>query len=303
MNARPILAAPLLRSRPIPATPPGAPSREPGTPPVRREPVARALCALGVVLALSGSARANLRAPREVAQPPSAALQATPGRAIPGAPAVVVQRETLQLTCAGRCEVAATYHLKLAAPAALALEFVLPQQTAPLQVQVDDAAPQQVATDRVPEAEAARYLIPAPHRGLATPLARARFSVSLPAGAVRLQVRYSQEPALHEHDYGYFKKGRFVSSLRYELWPLREWTLAPDFALHLEVRLLQRRPGFWQRAFGKRRDLRCAGLSDNSQQPLPGAARQEAEALVFSTALSSTFPDRLECRFGDQDLL
>lgn len=67
--------------------------------------------------------------------------------------------------------------------------------------------------------------------------ARVRFTASLHKGTNEIHVRYGQPLSRHEMHYGYFTTSTWASFVTYELWPLREWHLAPDFAMQIEVQI------------------------------------------------------------------
>lgn len=274
-----------------------------------------------IVLALSliapAAAQANLRAPFEILQPPSSALAPPPASPASSGPAPRVLAESLDLqggAPGAPYQVRATYRVHAERAADYALSFVLPGP-AVVQAIVNDAPPQTVASAEPP----AR---PRPYDRRDPPPHSARFTASLRPGENRITVRYQQPVAQLEHGHSYFSKGRFVDTIRYELWPLREWPLAPDFRLDLEVRIPRPAPGFFARARHRYRMLRCQGVSRPAapqQNPAPPEQEavppapvvtplttqllQEGDTLRLQAALSTTFPDTLRCHSGDADLL
>jgi hypothetical protein len=228
------------------------------------------------VLALPLVAVANLRAPGRVEAAPSGALAKPPA-------ALAVKGERLTVRCElEACEVEARYAIDAEQALETALEFVMPgapARTAPVTATVN-GKPRPAAVD--PGGS------------------QARFSAPLVAGANEVLVRYRQPLAADEHDYGYFKKGRWVHRFRYEVWPLKGWKLAPGFELALEVSLDRPPPGFFQRHFGTLRSLGCA---DEAGKKLPATPVQEGERLVLRVAFGPKLPDRLVCEMGDEDLL
>jgi hypothetical protein len=147
-----------------------------------------------------------------------------------------------------------------------------------------------------------------PERGSqsGTELARfeADFEAALPAGESALSISYEQPTGSHEHDYGYFKKGRFIDEWHYFVAPLKEWKMDPAFVLELEVSTARPTPGFFARHFSTLFSLKCDGRTTDTSSSLPGAPVQEGERLVYRARLApAELPDLLECRLGDEDLL
>jgi hypothetical protein len=247
---------------------------------------AQALLLLGSIGLVSAPARSNLRAPQILWQPPSGALQGH-------AAGLTVLGEALRFDCReDRCDVEAVYRIQAERPAEVSLEFILPV-SASVQVRVgaDEVAAQtEPAEPWPPEAT------PRPPGLYAEKLAlyRARFQGRFGAGANRVEVRYVQPLGRHEKDYGYFKKGRWLQFFAYELWPLKEWALSEDFALELSVSMpREASSGEWR--LRKARSIECS---------LSGASvARQGERLVYTARLGRTFPDRLMCYLGDEDLL
>jgi hypothetical protein len=249
-----------------------------------------------------GLAAANLRAPGFVPHSPSSALY-------PPAGALTVTGEELVFDCAQRCAVTATYAVTAAKEGRLAFEFILPVKEqvavrvgpAGAAVQVGPAEP---LSER--EAHAMRAARARGFRDDKVPLYRARFEALLRAGANAILVTYSQPLGAYERDYGYFfKKGRWVQTFHYEVWPLKEWTLAPGFTAKLTVTMPRRAPSWWKRTFGKVRSIACRSLKDDSDTPLAGARlTQKGRRLEYRAEVSAAaLPDRLACSLGDEDLI
>lgn len=237
---------------------------------------------------------ANLRAPGHVDAAPSGAL------AKPEA-AVSVKSETLTVRCEPEaCEVEARYAILAERALETSLELLAPAGpaakgpvTALVNGQLQPAAGGSTTADPG-HAEKDRH-------GDPLPLFQARFPAPLVAGANEIVVRYRQPLAADEHDYGYFKKGRWTHRFRYELWPLKGWRLAPGFALALEVSMDRPAPGFWARHFGTMRSLACTDPEEGKK--LPGTPVQEGDRLVQRTSFGAQFPDRFACTMADEDLL
>jgi len=242
-----------------------------------------------------------------VPKPPSSAL-------LPAGDKLAVAREELRLTCGPElCRVEATYHLDVSAALEVELEFVLPTPS-PITVLVGGApTPSQAVKAALPVPAGAE-----PERGPGPPWGdtyRARFRVSLAQGAAVLKVSYDQPLSAYETDYGYFKDGRFVHHLDYELWPLKEWRRLPGFRIDLTVSLPREPPGAWARTFGDPFAFRCVGDDrpgkDAQGGYLPGRRvflpepAQQGGLLVLRARLdrAGDFTDGLTCFFADSDLL
>ena len=246
-------------------------------------------------------ARANLRAPGYVPHSPSSALYAPAG-------GLTVTGEELTFECDGRCAVTAAYAVTAARAGRLAFEFILPvkEQVA---VRVGPAGEAVKVGPAEPlgarEAKAMRAALARAHRDDRVALYRARFEATLAAGANRVVVTYVQPLGAYERDYGYFKKGRWVHTFQYEVWPLKEWTLAPGFTARLTVTMPRPAPGWWKRTFGTVRSIACRALKEDSSTPLVGARlTQRQGTLEYRVDLAAaTLPDRLVCNLGDEDLI
>jgi hypothetical protein len=246
-------------------------------------------------------ASANLRAPGSVPHSPSSALYVPAG-------GLTVTGEELTFDCDDRCAVTAAYAVTAAKEGRLAFEFILPvkEQVAvrvgPLgaPVQVGPAEPLGERETKGMAAASARS-----YRNDRTPLYRARFEATLVKGPNRIVVTYSQPLGAFERDYGYFKKGRWVQVFQYEVWPLKEWTVAPGFAAKLTVTMPRPAPGWWKRTFGKVRSIACHGSTGDKGGPFAGARlTQKGRTLEYRVDLgAAALPDRLGCNLGDEDLI
>jgi hypothetical protein len=249
----------------------------------------------------SGPAAANLRAPGFVPHSPSSALYAPAG-------GLTVTGEELSFDCTERCAVTAAYAVTAAKEGRLAFEFILPVKEqvavrvgpAGAAVKVGPAEPLNQREAKAMDAANARSF-----RSDRTPLYRARFEATLVAGANRIVVTYSQPLGAYERDYGYFKKGRWVQTFQYEVWPLKEWALAPGFTASLTVTMPRPAPGWWKRTFGKVRSIACRSLKGDTSTPLVGArVTQRGRTLEYRANLAAAgLPDRLACSLGDEDLI
>lgn len=246
---------------------------------------------------LAAPARANLRAPVEVHKSPSSTLYRTPGP-------LVVKGEDLSFVCSRQaCAVTAVYHVQASKAARLPLEFICPgKNTLTVRVGTSKLAPARITSVLLPATE--RKKVEAAMGGMARRrpgLHKARFVADLRQGKNRIIIRYQQQLSALERDYGYFKKGRYVHRLQYELWPLKGWKLDPKFLLNLKVKLQRKAPSWWKRTFGTVTSLAC--VKQGKGRAITVKPRQQGAYLVLAARMGAGFPDRLTCRIGDEDLL
>ncbi len=186
---------------------------------------------LGVLCLGSVPAGANLRAP---------VSQDSPSSALAGEPGLTVLAEELTLLCREQgCWLEADYHLLAAAPGSWHLVFVLP---APGKVTVRSGSSRLLVSSRPvawPDPRTRRSpRDKAPRLYLEPRMYQAAFELTLPAGDNLLQIRYHQDWGRDERKFqGYFSGWLTARTLRYELWPLRQWHLDPGFKLTLSVRV------------------------------------------------------------------
>jgi hypothetical protein len=117
------------------------------------------------------------------------------------------------------------------------------------------------------------------------------FDLALAQGVSAVKITYRQAWGRIEREFkGYFSGWLTARALRYEMWPLRGWTLAPAFRLAAQVRV--------------RRGTAAAGLirwADERTGPLEELAvleRAETGDLVFHRQWGRSFPARLELVTG-----
>ena len=254
--------------------------------------------ALTVVATVAPSvARANLRAPRIEARPPSSALHP-----LGPVPEVVVLGETLAFHCgATACDVEARYRITATQAATAKLAFVLPSAS-PIRVQVG-AAPVLVEVEGASPVALRDIRLAALDGGSSErqplPIFEARFEVPFIVGENTIAVTYQQPLGRSEHDYGYFKKGRFVQFFRYELWPICEWKHAPGFRVDVATSIHRPAPSWWKRTFSKVQTASCRG-----DAPIgPAKVQQRGDDLQVSFELAEPLPRRLWCEIGDDDLV
>ncbi len=176
-------------------------------------------------------AGANLRAP---------VSQDSASGALAGGSGLTVLAEELTIRCKGQgCSLEVDYRLRATVPGSWDLAFVLP---APGKVTVRSGSSRLEVSSRPmawpdPQARSSPTGQP-PRLRLEPKMYQARFQLSLPAGDSLLQIRYRQDWGRNERKFkGYFSGWLTARTLRYELWPLRQWRLGPGFRLVLSVRV------------------------------------------------------------------
>lgn len=243
---------------------------------------------------------ANMRAPMSLPQPPSSILKA-PSAQEPEStatmPQIMVLNEQLAIECDDvECDVQATYQLQSATQSPLLVfEFVLPadvaisadinQQTIPVEFAVSEPL------EGKPDEQHSYWRDP---DFAAFTVHKAIFKGALKAGNNTIHVRYTQPLSIFESDYGYFQSSRYVERFLYILSPLREWDLAADFKMNIEVSTLKKRP---QRNGGlfKKRSMYC---------DLPNVKETVKDGkIIHQYTIGKDFPDQLICIMGDKDLL
>jgi len=239
-------------------------------------------------------ARANLRAPRRLPQDGSSALY--------GVAAVEVKREELSFACTrDTCEVTASYTVQADQAQQVELSFIVPGSA-----RVHAKVAGNAVTPRVISAEALspRELesLSLDTRSDTQTLHKAVFHAALAAGQNVIEVRYTQRGDGVERGYGYFSEGHFVYQLRYELWPLKEWTLAPDFTLTLHVAYQREKaPSLVKRWFGGFQTIACG--TELGKRVGPRVSRSE-RSVRFSVQMGAAdMPDRLICSIGRESMV
>jgi hypothetical protein len=261
----------------------------------------RGACARGyaattllLALTLPQPARANLRAPRRVPHDGSSALYPAAGNE--------VLREELSFACKhNACVVTARYTVRAREAQELALSFIVPGA---VRVRTSVSGKEQEARMVESEALDPRELasLSLDTRQDPQTLHKASFNALLQAGENVIEVRYTQPGDGVERDYGYFSDGSFVYQVRYELWPLKEWTLAADFKLTLNVSYQREKtPSAWKRLFGRFDTIACA--NEQGKRVGKRASRSERTSNWSSTLSAKQLPDRLICSMGRESLV
>jgi hypothetical protein len=254
---------------------------------------------LAGILVLPLQAQANIRAPRVVVFPASSTLEAPEQSSD-----LVVSEESLSFSLApyteevpfsdskpGFASVRAIYTIEAERQGQYELSFVTP-----------DATPATVALND--------FEIPVGHL---SPLARpgegrhktweSRFQVSLAPGRNVITVSYRQPVSAYEWNVGYFRHPKWHSLIHYELWPLKEWRLAANFRLHVDIRV-EDDTGWFSRLFsGPRWKISACeqagdGLSEGNCLVPINIETPEHQILQHYDS-GPDFPDRLRIRISE----
>ena len=121
----------------------------------------------------------------------------------------------------------------------------------------------------------------------------ADFSVTLRKGNNLIMVSYSVPLDVSETSHGYFTGSKWSSGVGYELWPLKQWTLAQDFMLEINAGY-KKSGGFSSMVFKK--DIKLLGAMKSKGEIQKFAAkdcRMKDKYFICSFNLSRNFPDRI----------
>ncbi|HEY1405712.1 MAG TPA: hypothetical protein VF857_03800 [Spirochaetota bacterium] len=130
------------------------------------------------------------------------------------------------------------------------------------------------------------------------------FKAKLGKGINELTITYRQPMSFSENHYGYFTTSTYITSFSYEMWPLREWTLADNFAVELNV-MMSDDTGFTKIFFGSDYAVRISGEQNHKEGEAPvrreitGTAIPSPENMLMRKAmLDKNFPDILFVQTG-----
>lgn len=260
----------------------------------------RAALALAVFLSVSAPAGANLRAPIYKVAAPSTALKAA-------APDLTVEGEHLSLKLGSpysgsestswndlrEAEIDAVYQVRASAPGAapVSFEFVMARTPSAVEALINGKAvqvtqptskPIERGKQRQPDDESASV----------------HFEGVLQEGANELRVRYRQPLGKYEMHYGYFISSTWASAVEYELWPLHEWQLAPDFRLQVEVSFADDTWGARRVLFGSHYTLELLTYEGKDEKPEYGCYRGGTEQCAPGHMLDgeTTYADGIATR-------
>ncbi len=228
-------------------------------------------------------AAANMRAPMNVLEGPSTALEPISD--------VEVLRERLDIECQPKsCRVTARYVVAAQSATSFETTFILPAET-DVAVSVNGKASRSTPAPMrdVPD----ELQLPRRFFGDAPTLFEARIAGDFGAGKNEIVVSYDQPLTRLETSYGYGARSRFVSLFSYEIWPIRQWKRADDFVIEAAVTMASPRDSWWTRTFGTTKSLECN----------IGPTGTQTETRLEWSADLTELPDRLRCGYGDEDLV
>lgn len=136
------------------------------------------------------------------------------------------------------------------------------------------------------------------------------FDAAIIPGENTVQVRYHQPYSFAEPWVRYFSSPPSLRYVSYELWPLKEWNLAPEFKIDLTVRFHNPRYGFLYRkrdsvlvSVAQFKERRFGALFRQSANLSPNTSEQLDNHLVYKTSLHVPVSDRLIIITSEQDTL
>ena len=187
---------------------------------------------LAGVFAFLSSAHANLRAPIDSLPEPSQALKSA-------SPDLVVEYENLFFDLGSPysgdawtvqdqkrlAKVEAQYVVQSPREATYTFEFIMP---------LPNSAEVSINT-KVVAAKTPQHLPRDEKKHDQIDLWKVAFTGKLQQGQNTIRVSYQQPLGMSEVDHGYFKSSKWKSFVDYELWPLKEWKLGPDFRINIET--------------------------------------------------------------------
>lgn len=156
----------------------------------------------------------------------------------------------------------------------------------------------------------------------------ASFSGKMTTGENIIKLRYDQPLAVSEISYGYFKSSKWSNSFSYELWPLKEWKLDPNFKI--TIKFSTEVGGYFERFYSEKISADCRGIDlrfskipsdpfkkeigsngfkeyyeyNQNLNPMyllkDSKTSYEKNRLVYELSFTDKFPDRLQCFFGKE---
>lgn len=261
--------------------------------------LAQSLILTGVLGLCASPPQANMRAPRALEFPPSSALQ----NPLPTA-GLIVREESLSFALApypeaadiddshyGFATVNAIYTVEATHAGTYELAFVTPDAT-PTQILLNDFEINASAPTLSTQQGNSRYKT-----------WESRFQLSLSQGRNVIAVTYRQPVSAHEWNLGYFRHSKWHSDIHYELWPLKEWQLAPNFRLNINVQIADD-SGWLPRLFGRSRWQVSACESSPGQREEatcldPISIEMPERRLLYHYGTGPDFPNHLHIRISE----
>ncbi len=233
---------------------------------------------------------ANLRAPKNISRHPSSTLYPLTRHA-------KVLREQMNIECDWAfCEVSVKYLIEAQQDISAFADFILPKKTkVSVKVGKNAVAVQKKA---IPYGK--------------DPLFKASFPFIVAKGQHEILINYRQSLSQQEVGYGYFSKGYFIGVFQYELWPLNEWQVAPDFNLDLIIKLKAELLGnWWDRLFNQasiycftttfnRCDDEQNIVNEKCKTVTPLKSLEKNNPSIVKINMDAPLPDRLFCKISPE---
>lgn len=248
----------------------------------------------GAALMAASMASGNIRAPRSLCRP---------GGSAPGStgtdPNIVVHGEALNVRCGKTsCTVIVEYDVQVSAPSEQTYDFLAPFGDL-LKVELNGRALVYTGTTlTATQWQKALNDLDGCHSVREDardqlPIRQGRFAVAWQAGKHKLTMEYVQQLGFQESGHSYLSDGEVEKTFVYELWPLRTWTLAPEFEIKVMVQSDADAPSFFT-ALGGFERLSCAGLGE-----IEDGAFHRPDRVQLIGKFTRDFPDRLVCHIQD----
>ena len=249
---------------------------------------------------------ANLRAPQNISRSPSSALYQL-------AKDARVLGEDMNVECDWQfCEVSVKYIIEVDRQLSASVDFMIPEEVdVAVKVGKSSVVVQKKSvsygTDR---REKDREVKQYPENFDA--LFQASFPVSLAQGKHEILINYRQPLSLEEVGYGYFSEGYFVGVFQYELWPLNEWDIAPDFRLDLNVNLKADLLNDWWDSLFNDASVNCftttfkqcdsgrGSVDEICRTVKPLDSSEDVGGLAVKHQFRAPLPDRLFCKISPE---
>ncbi len=123
------------------------------------------------------------------------------------------------------------------------------------------------------------------------------FTLTVEPGEQIIELHYEQPASYIEVDYGYFRSSKFIHSVDYLIGPIKEWELASDFKVHVQVHIEDAITGAWARVRG--RDDRIWMVNEDYSSLEPSEVLRKRNTLSASwTFGSAELPDKIRVHVG-----
>ena len=129
-------------------------------------------------------------------------------------------------------------------------------------------------------------------------LSEAAVACDIPSGESVIGIRYQQLAGLDEEGVGYFSSSWFRRDFLYELAPLKEWQLAKDFMLNLQLTIPDQPIGFFRSMLLMAPVVLCTGDEKNIE---PKKSQTKDDLVTISYLWGINFPTRLRCEYQIDD--